>query len=90
MAKFVRLDVMSGNKDNAQVKSAKYYNADAVAEVENGTIANIYTQNGLIVVEGECQIFTITGQNVTQMNGNLIRGVYIVRTANATSKVIIK
>ena len=65
-------------------------NQGPITEVENGTIANIYTQNGLIVVEGECQIFTITGQNVTQMNGNLIRGVYIVRTANATSKVIIK
>ena len=65
-------------------------NQGPTTEVENGTIANIYTQNGLIVVEGEYQIFTITGQNVTQMNGNLIRGVYIVRTANATSKVIIK
>ena len=65
-------------------------NQGPITEVENGTIANIYTQNGLIVVEGEYQIFTITGQNVTQMNGNLIRGVYIVRTANATSKVIIK
>lgn len=42
MAKFVRLDVMSGNKDNTQVKSAMYYDgSDAPAAVENGTIVAI-------------------------------------------------
>lgn len=55
MTKFVRLDVMSGNKDNAQVKSAKYYNDDAVAEVENGTIVAI---EGLL--EGEREVHKVT------------------------------
>ena len=58
--------------------------------VEYAEIGNIYTENGLIVVEGEFQIFTVTGQNVTNMNGNLANGVYVVRTANATAKVVIK
>lgn len=39
--KFVRLDVMSGNRDYTQVKSAKYFKNDAVAPVENGTIVAI-------------------------------------------------
>ena len=45
----VRLDVFSGNKDNSQVKSAKYFDAsDVAAEVQNGTIVAIGN-----LVEGE-------------------------------------
>ena len=65
-------------------------NEGPVTEVENAAIANIYTQSGMVVAEGEFQIFTITGQNVTDMNGNLANGVYVVRTANATAKVVVK
>lgn len=39
--KIVRLDVMSGNRDNSQVKSARYYEADVATAVENGTIVSI-------------------------------------------------
>lgn len=38
---FLRLDVMSGNRDNTQVKSGMYYKDGAVAEVENGVIVGI-------------------------------------------------
>jgi len=53
--KVLRLDVMSGNKDNSQVKSARYYNADAVAVVENGTIVAI---GGLD--DGEREVHKVT------------------------------
>ena len=53
--KILRLDVMSGNRDNSQVKSARYYNADAVAAVENGTIVAI---GGLD--EGEREVHKVT------------------------------
>ena len=58
--------------------------------VENITINNIFVQNGMIMADEEIAIFTITGQNVTDMNGNLAKGVYIVKSANATAKVIVK
>ena len=58
--------------------------------VENITINNIYVQNGMIMADEEIAIFTITGQNVTDMNGNLAKGVYIVKSANATTKVVVK
>ncbi|MBO5345777.1 MAG: hypothetical protein J6A44_02595 [Paludibacteraceae bacterium] len=58
--------------------------------VENITINNIFVQNGMIMSDEEIAIFTITGQNVTDMNGNLAKGVYIVKSANATAKVIVK
>lgn len=58
--------------------------------VEDVTVANVYTEGGLVVAEGEFQIFTVTGQNVTAQNGNLAQGAYIVKAANATAKVIVK
>ena len=58
--------------------------------VEDVTVLNVYTQNGLVVVDGEFQIFTVTGQNVTEMNGNLEKGVYVVRTATAATKVVVR
>lgn len=51
----IRLDVMSGNRDNSQVKSAKYFKDDAVAPVENGTVVAI---GGLL--EGEREIHKVT------------------------------
>ena len=58
--------------------------------IEYATLTDLYVENGLIVTEGEFQIFTVTGQNVTNMNGRLTSGVYVVRTATAVGKVIIK
>ena len=75
-----------GNKPNG---SWSIYNTNPSA-LENTTIANIYTQNGMIVADEEITIFSITGQNVTALNGNLKNGVYIVKSANATAKVVIK
>lgn len=54
MAKFIRLDVMSGNRDNSQVKSAKYFKNGAVAEVENGTVVAIKE-----LVDGEREIHKV-------------------------------
>ena len=49
----------------------------------------LYTENGRIVCEQEFQIFTITGQNVTEMNGSL-NGVYIVKVGDKAQKVVVK
>lgn len=59
-------------------------------DVEVVTTENIYTIDGTIVAEGEFQIFTVTGQDVTNMNGRLTNGIYVVRTANTINKVIVK
>ncbi len=74
-------------RSQADIEEVKEDDATNVELVE---VANVYSENGLIVAEGEFQIFTVTGQNVTDMNGNLEGGVYVVRTANATAKVIVK
>ena len=59
-------------------------------DVEVVTTENIYTIDGTIIAEGEFQIFTVTGQDVTNMNGRLTNGIYVVRTANTINKVIVK
>ncbi|MBR6520872.1 MAG: hypothetical protein IKT77_07820, partial [Paludibacteraceae bacterium] len=61
-----------------------------IDNVEYTTITDLYVENGMIVTEGEFQIFTITGQNVTNMNGRLASGIYVVRTAKAVAKVAVK
>ena len=58
--------------------------------IENVEVVNVYTEGALVVAEGEFQIFTVTGQNVTALNGNLNAGAYIVKTANVVAKVIVK
>lgn len=58
--------------------------------IENVTINNIYATNGYVHADTDITIYTITGQNVTSQNGNLSQGVYIIKTQNATSKLIIK
>ena len=63
---------------------------DSGVNVDIVTIENIYTYNCTIMADSDIQIFTITGQNVTNMNGNLQNGVYVVKTANTTTKVVIR
>ena len=58
--------------------------------IENITINNIYAINGYVHADTDITIYTITGQDVTSQNGNLTQGVYIIKTQNATSKLIIK
>lgn len=52
--RFVRLDRMSGNRDNTQVLSAKYFKDGNPSQVENGTIVAI---KGLL--EGERELFEV-------------------------------
>ena len=50
----VRLDVLSGNRDNSQVKSAMYFKDGAKADVDNGTFVAI---KGLL--EGERELHEV-------------------------------
>lgn len=52
--KILRLDVMSGNCDNSQVKSAKYFKGGAAADVDNATIVGIKE-----LIEGERELFKV-------------------------------
>jgi len=58
--------------------------------IKNVTIDNsVYATNGTVYAEGEFQIFSVAGQNVTELNGNL-NGIYVVKTAKGIQKVAVK
>ena len=53
------------------------------------TIGEFYVEPGRIVCEGEFRIYNLLGRDVTRLNGSL-QGVYVVKTANAAQKVVVK
>ena len=57
--------------------------------VEDVKILNLYVADGRIYCEGEFRIYDLLGRDVTAMNGSLY-GVYIVRTKDASRKVIVE
>ena len=91
--KVVRLDVMSGNRDNTQVKSAKYFKDGAVAPVENGTLVAI---NGLL--DGEREVHEVVDVEADSLLVGIVstpeveyeeRGVHSLETfANEAGEVI--
>ena len=66
------------------------YTSKTMVNIENVTIDQIYTIGNEIFANTNIRIYSITGQDVTDLNGNLQNGVYIVKSANTTTKVIIK
>jgi hypothetical protein len=58
--------------------------------IENVTVLNVYVSNGTIIADSNIEIFTITGQNVTDNNGSLATGVYVVKGAGSAIKVVVK
>ncbi|MGM9746483.1 MAG: hypothetical protein ACI30H_05965 [Paludibacteraceae bacterium] len=50
----------------------------------------IYAHDKRIVAPESAQIYSITGQNVTHLNGQLAKGIYVVRCDKQTVKVVIK
>jgi len=56
--------------------------------LQTAELMGIYAENGRIYGIDGMQIFTLTGQNVTEMNGSLC-GVYIVKVGDKAQKVIV-
>ncbi len=57
--------------------------------LQNAEMVEIYAAAGRIYGADGMQIFTLTGQNVTEMNGSLC-GVYIVKVGEKAQKVVVK
>ena len=63
----------------------------APTAIKNVTIDNsVYAVNGRIFADDDnFQIFSVAGQNVTELNGQL-NGIYVVKTAKGIQKVAVK
>ena len=62
---------------------------ESTVGLEQIELAGLYTQAGRIVCEGEFRIYDLLGRDVTRLNGSLY-GVYVVKTANAAVKVVVR
>lgn len=82
--KLQNFDAASGVRiDNITFKAA--------TAIKNVTIDNsVYAVNGRIFADDDnFQIFSVAGQNVTELNGQL-NGIYVVKTAKGIQKVAVK
>ncbi len=77
-----------GNRDYGQAVRLVKDISSPVTALQPAESITLYTENGRIICAQEFQIFTITGQNVTEMNGQL-NGVYIVKVGDKAQKVIV-
>ena len=73
----------------ANVSVSATFKATTTTALQNVEMAEIYAENGTIYGAEGMQIFTITGQNVTEMNGQL-NGVYVVKCADKAQKIIVR
>ncbi len=93
------------NDENKEVSTEKEYKFTAAANVsltanfvedkqtaiEQVEVANIFAANGTIEgLSKDARIFTVSGMEVTEQNGSLSGGVYIVKMAGQTHKVAMK
>ncbi len=61
----------------------------ATTALDNPEMANIYATNGRIENIGTARIYTVTGLDVTSLNGSL-NGVYIVKVGDKAHKIAVK
>ncbi len=64
--------------------------ANSATALQNASVENIYAYQGTVVAPEAARIYSLTGQDVTSQNGHLQNGIYVVRTANKTVKVVVK
>ncbi len=70
-------------------------NANAVrtdvtpTSIDNAAAVSVYAENGTIYAEGAMRIYTISGIDVTEQNGQL-QGIYVVKTSGKITKVVVR
>ena len=83
----IKLQNFDDVNDGIRIDNVKF---SATTAIKNVTIDNsVYATNGTVYAEGEFQIFSVAGQNVTELNGQL-NGIYVVKTAKGIQKVAVK
>ncbi|MDD7528690.1 MAG: hypothetical protein PUK04_04405, partial [Bacteroidales bacterium] len=65
------------------------FNTDGSVGLGQIELAGLYTQAGRIYGAEGARIYDLLGRDVTRLNGSLC-GVYVVKTANAAVKVVVK
>ena len=83
----IKLDAKSYNGSTikmAYTGAVEEYTAIRTVEIDN----TVYARDGRIYAEEGARIYSLTGLDVTRMNGNL-EGIYIVKNGNKVAKVAV-
>lgn len=78
-----------GDELNEQKRDLVQTDCPATSDIKQVAAADYRIENGAIITDGELRIFTVTGQDVTALNGRL-NGLYIVRIDEKVMKLIVK
>lgn len=99
IAQTINIECADAANNKFTVKNEKDGDNYKVEQTTDGTLTatpdvkatpEIYTVGATIISNMPMEIFTITGINVTETNGRLHPGAYIVRTAAGIRKVMVK
>ena len=93
----VTFKLNKGDKDIKATESTCYDESGSVIECESGsttalqavTVADIYACNGRIYGAEDMRIYTVSGMDVTDQNGQL-NGIYVVKTQAGVCKIAVK
>lgn len=77
--------------NHAGVKSVTDYKIEgSTTALETIEMSNIYANNGRIYGAEQGRIYTINGMDVTEQNGQLSNGIYIVKVGAKATKIAVK
>lgn len=81
---------VSDNNEPVFTKITIEFPASSTTALQSTSVENIYAYQGTVVAPEAARIYSLTGQDVTNQNGLLQNGIYVVRAANKTVKVVVK
>lgn len=83
--------VTSHSGSTLQQQDTYHYTAFAPTSIKlaDSTTPHIYAHDGRIFATEPIRIYTLTGLDVTSLNGSL-KGIYIIKTATNASKIIVR
>jgi hypothetical protein len=78
------LNVTAGTLNANAVKTAV-----TPTGIDNAAAVSVYAENGTIYADGQMRIYTISGIDVTEQNGQL-QGIYVVKCGSKITKVVVR
>ena len=70
--------------------TAEIITKGSTTAIESVEMSNIYANNGRIYGAEQGRIYTINGMDVTEQNGQLSNGIYIVKVGATATKIAVK
>ncbi len=71
------------------VEISARFKQQTTTAIENAEMSDIFAENGRVYCDDEFKIYDMLGRDVTRMNGSL-HGIYVVRTANQSKKMVVR